>query len=190
MPREVEVRKVPSDPPPQAVFWPVGRKTYAIETVETRLPYMPAWSSQLLSLVTAPPHGTIYVLLGIEIILRCCCGIKAGRWPLQTRSEDAKAGLEPQLAELVTTARYWLTTRGLLTTDGPLTGFGGGYSGGGGATYGGDSVGIGWKKTVVVRTHAAMCASALLEPGWGPGHQIMGAMEQVLCPRRGCMFKE
>eukprot|EP00903_Cladosiphon_okamuranus_P010537 g9967.t1 len=104
-----------------------------------------------------------------------------GHWPLQTRSEDAKAGLEPQLADLVTTARSWLTTRGFLTTDGPLAGIGGSYnSGGGGSAYAGDSVGIGWRKTVVVRTHAAMCASALLKPGWGPGHQIMGAVEQAV----------
>lgn len=98
---------------------------------------------------------------------------------MQTRSEDAKNGLEPQLADLVTTARYWLTTRGFLTTDGPFAALGGGGGGAGGHAYGGDSVGIGWRKSVVARTHAALCASALLKPGWGPGHQIMGAAEQV-----------
>lgn len=104
--------------------------------------------------------------------------IEAGRWPLQTHSEDAKNGLEPQLAGLVTAARSWLTTRGFLKTDGPMVGVGRGS--GGGHAYGGDSVGVGWRKAVVVRTHAALCASALLKPGWGPGHQIMGAAEQVV----------
>jgi len=102
------------------------------------------------------------------------------RWPSQTSSENANQGLEPQLAALVTTARQWLIERGFLTTDGPLAGVvgvngvPGGVSGGGGGPYG-----VGWRKAVVARTHAAMCASALLTPGWGSGHQIMGAAEQV-----------
>lgn len=100
---------------------------------------------------------------------------------MQTRSEDAKTGLELKLVDLVTTARCWLTTRGFLMMDGPVAGVGGSGSGGGGHAYGADSVGIGWRKAVVNRTHAAMCASALLKPGWGSGHQIMGAAEQVSC---------
>eukprot|EP00752_Nemacystus_decipiens_P008616 g7695.t1 len=103
-----------------------------------------------------------------------------GRWPLQTRSEDADNGLEPQLADLVTTARGWLTTRGFLTTDGPLAGVDGSGAGRGSHACVGDSVGIGWRKAVVVRTHAALCASVLLKPGWGPGHQVMGAAEQAI----------
>lgn len=106
------------------------------------------------------------------------------RWPSQTRSEDANQGLEPCLAALVTTARQWLVERGFLKTDGPLAGVVGGNSGhgggGGGAGGGGGGpYGVGWRKVVVARTHAAMCASALLTPGWGAGHQIMGAAEQV-----------
>lgn len=97
----------------------------------------------------------------------------AEKWPFQTLSEDANHGLEPDLSGLVTTARQWLTSRGFMTVDGPLTGVGNGT--------GGDSgrVGVGWRKAVVARTHAAMCASALLKSGWGSGHQIMGAAEQV-----------
>lgn len=61
--------------------------------------------------------------------------------------------------------------------NGPLTGVGVGIIGGDGGDDGG--VRIGWRRAIVARTHAAMCASALLKPGWGSGHQIMGAAEQV-----------
>lgn len=98
---------------------------------------------------------------------------------MQTQSEDANQGLEPPLVDLVTIARHWLIARGFMTTDGPWAGVGvsGGGSGGGHGNDGG--FGVGWRKAVVVRTHAAMCASAVLKPGWGSGHQIMGMAEQV-----------
>ncbi|CAM9225060.1 unnamed protein product [Scytosiphon promiscuus] len=96
------------------------------------------------------------------------------RWPFQTLQEDGNRGLERELADLVTTARQWLTTRGFMTVDGPLTGVGNGSGGDGGR------VGVGWRKAVVARTHAAMCASALLKPGWGSGHRIMGTAEQAI----------
>ncbi|CBN73996.1 hypothetical protein Esi_0009_0188 [Ectocarpus siliculosus] len=98
-----------------------------------------------------------------------------GRWPSQTPSEDANLGLEPQLVNLVTAARHWLITRGFMTTDGPWAGVGEN-----GKTMRDSGFGIGWRTTIVARTHAAMCASALLTPGWGAGHQIMGAAEQKL----------
>lgn len=92
------------------------------------------------------------------------------RWPYQTVPEEAGHGLETSLAELVTASRGWLIARGFMTMDGPCTG-GGRY----------DNGGVGWRKAVVARTHAAMCAAAMLRPGWGPGHRIMGIAEQVLC---------
>ncbi|CAB1106295.1 unnamed protein product [Ectocarpus sp. CCAP 1310/34] len=98
---------------------------------------------------------------------------KRGRWPSQTPSEDANLGLEPQLVNLVTAARNWLITRGFMTADGPWAGVGEN-----GKTMRDSGFGIGWRTTIVARTHAAMCASALLTPGWGAGHQIMGAAEQ------------
>ncbi|CAM9258655.1 unnamed protein product [Ectocarpus sp. 4 AP-2014] len=98
---------------------------------------------------------------------------EGGRWPSQTPSEDANLGLEPQLVNLVTAARNWLITRGFMTTDGPWAGVGKN-----GKTMRDSGFGIGWRTTIVARTHAAMCASALLTPGWGAGHQIMGAAEQ------------
>lgn len=100
---------------------------------------------------------------------------------MQTRSEDANQGLEPRLVDLITTARHWLIARGFMTVDGPWAGVGGSGSGegSGGSSGNGGGSGIGWRKVVVARTHAAMCASALLKPGWGSGHQIMGMAEQV-----------
>ncbi|CAM9177663.1 unnamed protein product, partial [Ectocarpus fasciculatus] len=100
---------------------------------------------------------------------------EGGRWPSQTSLEDAHLGLEPQLVNLVTTARNWLVTRGFMTADGPWAGVGEN-----GKTERDGGFGIGWKTTIVARTHAAMCASALLTPGWGAGHQIMGAAEQAV----------
>ncbi|CAM9189565.1 unnamed protein product, partial [Hapterophycus canaliculatus] len=100
------------------------------------------------------------------------------KWPFQTVSEDANRGLEPELAGLVTTARHWLATRGFLAVETPLVGVGDGRGGSGRGDDGG--VGVGWRKAIVVRTHAAMCASVLLKPGWGSGHQIMGAAEQAI----------
>ncbi|CAM9261120.1 unnamed protein product, partial [Ectocarpus sp. 8 AP-2014] len=87
--------------------------------------------------------------------------------------EDANLGLEPQLVNLVTAARNWLITRGFMTTDGPWAGVGEN-----GKNMRDSGFGIGWRTTIVARTHAAMCASALLTPGWGAGHKIMGAAEQ------------
>lgn len=113
-----------------------------------------------------------------------CILSHAGRWPLQTRSEDANQGLDQQLVDLITNTRHWLVARGFMTADGPWSGVGGsgssGDGGGGNGNGGGSGFGIGWRKVVVARTHAAMCASALLKPGWGSGHQIMGEAEQVL----------
>ncbi|CAM9653059.1 unnamed protein product [Ectocarpus sp. 12 AP-2014] len=60
-----------------------------------------------------------------------------------------------------------------MTADGPWAGVGEN-----GKTMRDSGFGIGWRTTIVARTHAAMCASALLTPGWGAGHQIMGATEQ------------
>ena len=100
----------------------------------------------------------------------------SGRWPCQTSSEDAKQGLEPHLAELVTSARDWLIVRGFMSTTGPWVGRRDGLEGGG------DS-GTGWRRSIVSRTHAAMCTAAILKPGWGSGHQIMGAAEQVQCSK-------
>lgn len=93
-------------------------------------------------------------------------------WPYQTPSEDAGHGLETSLVELVTTTRDWLVVRGFMTMDGPCAG-GGGHKNGG----------VGWRKAVVTRTHAAMCAAAMLRPGWGSGHRVMGVAEQV-CVKR------
>lgn len=104
----------------------------------------------------------------------------AGRWPWQTKSEDANQGLEANLAGLVTTARDWLISRDFMAMDGPWVG---------GKKGGGISSCIGWRKAVVVRTHAAMCAAAMLKPGWGPGHRVMGEAEQVPRPRASTRVK-
>lgn len=71
-----------------------------------------------------------------------------------------------------------------MTADGPWAGVGEN-----GKTERDSAFGIGWRTTIVARTHAAMCASALLTPGWGAGHQIMGAAEQVQPSRTAwCQF--
>lgn len=99
-----------------------------------------------------------------------------GRWPYQTASEDADQGLDAQLAELITSSRDWLSVRGFMTLDGPLAG---------GGNDGDRNGAIGWNIAVVSRTHAAMCAAAVLRPGWGSGHWIMGGAEQVFLTREG-----
>lgn len=85
------------------------------------------------------------------------------RWPFQTKSEDEGHGLDPCLAEIVTTARDWLVARCFVNVDGPWVG----------------GAGVGWRQTTVLRTHAAMCADAVLRPCWGAGHCIMGFAEQA-----------
>lgn len=94
-------------------------------------------------------------------------------WPYRARTEDIHPTLENALAELVYGARDWLNIRGFMTTDGPCVG----------STAGGNSAGgsrnASWRRAVVSRTHAAMCATAVLKSGWGSGHKIMGAAELV-----------
>lgn len=90
-------------------------------------------------------------------------------WPLQTKSEDEGCGLEPFLADIVTTARDWLVARCFVNVDGPWVG----------------GAAVGWRQTTVMRTHAAMCADSILRPYWGAGHCIMGFAEQARY-RRSC----
>lgn len=93
--------------------------------------------------------------------------------PYRAPTADIHRKLENDLAELVYGARDWLIIRGFITTDGPCVG----STAGGNST--GESRNASWRRAVVSRTHAAMCATAVLKSGWGSGHKIMGAAELV-----------